>query len=258
MGDTTGIGWTDKTWNPWHGCTKVSPGCAHCYMYRDKARYGQDPETVVRSKTTFRAPLKWKEPARVFTCSWSDFFHKAADDWRTDAWDVIRQTPHLTYQVLTKRPERIASHLPEDWGRGWPNVWLGVSVENQRWAERVGQLAAIPAAVRFVSAEPLLGPVTFRWAPWQPFDRTTGEGTNHLDGLRNHVHWVIVGGESGPDHRPMREEWARTLRDQCAEAGVAFYLKQLGGWPDARAHEKAVLDGRTYTEFPVLVEVETP
>jgi protein gp37 len=247
MGDTTGIGWTDKTWNPWHGCTKVSPGCAHCYMYRDKARYGQDPESVVRSKTMFRAPLKWKEPARVFTCSWSDWFHEAADDWRAEAWDVIRQTPHLTYQILTKRPERIASYLPDDWGKGWPNVWLGVSVENQRWVTRAEILAAIPAALRFISAEPLLGPVDF---------------CNDLffddNFLLEYFGWLIVGGESGPDFRPMREEWARDLLRQSRIANTAFFLKQLGGWPDARAHDKAVLDGRTYTEFPVVVEAETP
>src|SRR3990167_6883297 len=95
------IEWTNDTWNPWHGCTKVSEGCDHCYMFRDKVRYGQDPELVVRSKTTFTAPLKWKEPSLVFTCSWSDWFHKAADAWRDEAWAIIKATPHLTYQILT-------------------------------------------------------------------------------------------------------------------------------------------------------------
>ncbi|MGH2369611.1 MAG: DUF5131 family protein, partial [Chloroflexota bacterium] len=134
MGSTSSIEWTDATWNPWQGCTKVSPGCAHCYMYRDKARYGQDPTTVRRSTSaTFYRPLAWRAPQRVFTCSWSDFFHEDADAWRSEAWDVIRRTPHLTYQVLTKRPDRLPDCLPADWPL--PNVWLGTSVEYQRWVD---------------------------------------------------------------------------------------------------------------------------
>lgn len=242
MGDTTAIAWTDKTWNPWHGCTKVSPGCAHCYMFRDKARYGNDPTMVQRSKTTFTAPLKWKEPALVFTCSWSDWFHEDADAWRDDAWAIIKATPHLTYQILTKRPERMREHMPKDWGNGYPNVWLGTSVENQRWVERINALAAVPSVVRFVSAEPLLGPLDLL-----SFSGETAP-IARLD-------WIIVGGESGPDARPMHELWAKDILNQCRMYGVAFFLKQLGGHPDARAHEKAVLDGRTYTEMPKLTEV---
>ncbi len=141
MGEITGIGWTDATWNPWYGCSKVSPGCAHCYMFRDMKRYGSDPEVVTRSKTKFDEPRKWKTPRRVFTCSWSDWFHEGADAWRAEAWAIVRDTPHLTYQILTKRPERIADHLPPDWGEGYPNVWLGTSVENQRFAFRADILA---------------------------------------------------------------------------------------------------------------------
>jgi protein gp37 len=161
MGEKSAIEWTQNTWNPWQGCRKVSPGCKFCYMYRDKIRYGQDPTIVVRSSpATFNAPLKWKEPALVFTCSWSDWFVEEADSWRDEAWDIIRRTPHLTYQVLTKRPERIANHLPADWGDGYPNVWLGTSVESQKYGmERIPLLQKIPAAVRFLSCEPLLGPV---------------------------------------------------------------------------------------------------
>lgn len=113
MGSESAIGWTDATWNPWMGCHRVSPGCAHCYMYSYMKRVGRDPETVVRSKTTFRDPLKWREPRTVFTCSLSDFFHEAADEWRPEAWEIIRQTPQHRYLVLTKRPERIRDHLPE-------------------------------------------------------------------------------------------------------------------------------------------------
>lgn len=252
MSDQTGIEWTDKTWNPWYGCTKVSPGCAHCYMFRDRERRGQAADVVTRSKTTFDAPLKWHEPAHVFTCSWSDFFHEVADAWRGEAWEIIHQTPYLTYQILTKRPERIAAHLPSDWGDGWPHVWLGVSVENQRWRERADVLAEVPAALRFVSCEPLLGPVSFRWMKGGVYT-TNANGSrslSHLDAFRQKFGWVIVGGESGVDQRPMDEAWARTIRDECAEVGVPFFLKQLGGHPDARAHEKAVIDGHRHIEMP--------
>jgi len=221
MGNRTAIAWTEKTWNPWQGCTRVSPGCAHCYMYNAKERYGQDPETVVRSRpATFNAPLKWREPARVFMCSWSDFFHVNADDWRPEAWAIIRSTPHLTYQILTKRPEEIARGLPLDWGRGYPNVWLGVSVENQRWVERARALAQVPARVRFVSAEPLLGPVDLMSVrQWPRRSRP----------LLELIDWLIVGGESGPDYRPMELAWAQQLQDQCRAAGVAFFFKQRSG-----------------------------
>lgn len=238
MGKRTGIGWTEATWNPWRGCTKVSPGCAHCYMFREQRRYGRDPEVVVRSKTTFADPLKWTEPQRIFACSWSDWFHEAADAWRDEAWDIIRRTPQHTYQILTKRPERIAAHLP--WGEyddPWPHVWLGVSVENARWLTRARVLNAIPATVRFISAEPLLGPL-------HDIARHLGPDV---------ISWVIAGGESGPDHRPLNPRWLREIRDACSMMGAAFYLKQLGGWPDARAHGAATLDGRTWTEMPSTV-----
>ena len=175
MGETTSIGWTQKSWNPWQGCRKISPGCKLCYMYRDKLRYGQNPEIVVRSKPpTFNAPLKWNAEvaernvegpdgshrALVFTCSWSDWFIEEADPWRNDAWAIIRQCPWLIFQVLTKRADRIADHLPHDWGNGYPNVWLGISAEDQKYYDlRWRDLAEVPAVVRFVSMEPLLAPI---------------------------------------------------------------------------------------------------
>jgi len=228
------IEWTNDTWNPWQGCLKVSPGCKYCYMYRDKKRYGQDPYAVVRSKPpTFNAPLNKLEGPLVFTCSWSDFFIDVADEWRDDAWDIIRKTPHLTYQILTKRPERIADHLPNDWGSGWDNVWLGVSVETNTQMWRIEVLRSIPAAVRFISAEPLLETITL-----------------DLDGYS----WVISGGESGigDNWRPAELSWFRDIRDQCQVAGVPFFHKQHGG---NRKINKAwggrKLDGRTWDEMPL-------
>jgi len=237
MGERTAIEWATATWNPWHGCTKVSPGCKHCYMYREKKQYGQDPYVVVRSKTTFTAPLKWNAPQRVFTCSWSDWFHETADAWRPEAWDVIRRTPQHTYLILTKRPERIREHLPPLWGfRGWPNVWLGVSVESADYTWRITELIAVPAVVHFLSLEPLLGP--FEIWPWLKRGGVYG------------VEWVIVGGESGPQARPMELAWARSLRDECVRGRIPFFLKQLGGTGDKRGGDAAVLDGRRWTEFP--------
>src|SRR3990167_1053022 len=204
MSEHTGIEWTDRTWNPWMGCERVSPGCDHCYMFSEQKRHGRDPSVVVRSKTTFDAPLKWKAPNDgtgnlVFTCSWSDWFHKDADPWRDEAWDIIRRTPHLTYQILTKRPERIAEHLPKMCfscgvsdtihaeamvhshgfqGWPWPNVWLGTSIETQQYAEkRIPILTSVPAKVHFLSCEPLLGPIHFShdgsipiYPPWEVYD----------------------------------------------------------------------------------------
>lgn len=226
MGASSAIEWTEATWNPWHGCERVSPGCAHCYMYRDKKRYGQDPTSVVRSKSTFKEPVKWSEPRVIFTCSWSDFFIEEADAWRSDAWHIIRSTPHHTYQILTKRPSRIKDHLPPDWPL--PNVWLGVSVENPTFLWRIVALKAIPATVRFLSLEPLLAPL-----PSLP-----------LDGIS----WVIVGGESGPGCRPMKAEWVRDIRRQCSQAQVAFFFKQWGG---ARKDINGrILDGRVWDAMP--------
>ncbi len=241
MGETTGIAWASSTWNPWMGCRKVSAGCAHCYaekLVRD--RMGKTFTEVRRTgPATWKAPLKWDREAAAtgqrwfaFTCSLSDFFIEEADPWRDEAWRIIRDTPHLIWQALTKRPERIKDHLPPDWGGGYPNVWLGTSVENANHLGRAMCLSEIPCRVHFISAEPLLGSL-------------------QLDTLKGYcIDWAIVGGESGPGARPMDPDWAREIRDQCAEDGVPFFLKQLGGHPDKRDHEKAVIDGRTWTEMP--------
>jgi protein gp37 len=235
MAQSTAIEWTDATVNFWRGCQKVSPGCAHCYMFADQRRHGLDPEVVVRcSDSTFFAPVrarKWRAlptGSMVFTCSWSDFFHEAADEWRPEAWEVIRQRDDLIWQVLTKRPENVADRLPEDWGDGWGNVWMGVSIENRRWVGRADVLRQTPAEVRFISAEPLLGP---------------------LDGLDlTGIDWLIAGGESGPGHRRVDADWVRDLRDRCADEGVAFFFKQWGGIrPKSGGRERA---GRVWDEMP--------
>jgi protein gp37 len=202
-------------------------------MYRDKERYGQDPTTVMRSKTMFDAPLKWKS-GRVFTCSWSDFFIEQADPWRDEAWDVIRRTPHLTYQVLTKRPENIAARLPKDWGEGWPHVQLGVSVESQNYAdERIPLLLEIPASVRFLSVEPMLEAVDLRAIKSRPIQPSNMQSLYiPLDDLD----WVICGGESGPGARPFDINWAADLLGQCQVAGVPFFMKQWG----SKAHSGGI------------------
>lgn len=234
MGETTGIEWSDATWNPWYGCRKVSPACAHCYAEREMTRYGKNFNTVTRAKdATFYAPLKWKEPRKIFTCSWSDFFIEDADAWRNDAWGVIDETPEHIYQVLSKRPERFVGRMPPVCFRladEYPNLWLGVSVENAAFIHRITHLQRVDVAVRFLSIEPLLGPM-----PNLP-----------LEG----IHWVIVGGESGEDFRPLNLDWVRSIRDQCVEQGVAFFFKQKSAFRPKSVDR--LLDGREWNELPVL------
>lgn len=235
MGTKTGISWTGKTWNPWRGCHKLSPGCRNCYMFAEQIRYKltPGPNTVVRTKT-WNDPFRWNREAEhdgqavmVFTCSWSDFFIEEADQWRSEAWAIIRTTPWLTYQILTKRPERIIDCLPPDWGDGYKNVWLGTSIENADYLWRSDVLRCIPAHIRFISAEPLLGPLT---------------GLN-LTGY----HWLIAGGESGQDFRLMHHDWARELRDLCATNNVAFFYKQGNG---VRSGMNDTIDGNEHKNYP--------
>jgi protein gp37 len=216
--DLSKIQWTGPTWNPWHGCKKVSEGCKFCYMYRDKERYGQKPTTVLRSKTKFKEPLKWKEPQLIFTCSWSDWFIDEADAWRPEAWEIIKNTPQHTYQILTKRPERILACLPDDWGNGYPNVWIGVSVESNKVKDRIKTLSEVPAKIRFISAEPLIGELNL---------------SDYSDILANKFQWIIIGGESGHNtgdylYRPCKVEWFNSLIEESREYGLSVFVKQLG------------------------------
>lgn len=241
MGANSKIEWTNDTWNPWQGCHKVSVGCKFCYMYRDKKRYGQDPRTVVRSAIpTFNAPLTKLNGPLVFTCSWSDFFIEEADNWRDEAWDIIKRTPHLTYQILTKRPADIKDRLPDDWEKGYRNVWLGVSVENKNSLWRLEALDEIPAAIKFISYEPALEYVDF--TTYTPV-----------------INWIISGGESGPEARPAEIEWFKQVRDDCLKNGIAYFHKQHGGTKKIDGvWGGRLLDGMEWNGFPVSSTIPEP
>lgn len=275
------IEWTDTTWNVVTGCTKVSPGCDHCYAERLTERFhGKGSfSKVTLHEDRLNAPLRWRKPRRVFVNSMSDLFHDSVpDEFIARVFAMTANTPQHTYQILTKRHGRMRSLLNSvgfkldvlarardtDQHRRapmWPsrNVWIGVSVEDQKRAElRIPALLDTCSAVRFLSCEPLLGPIDL--SPWI-----------------GSIDWVIVGGESGPGARPMHPDWARSLRDQCVAAGVPFFFKQWGEWrwvagsrydletqcwvdhgiePDRVGKKMAGrrIDGRTWDEFPVSAE----
>lgn len=220
-------------------------------MFRDQQKYGRDPSLIRRtSDKTFYGPLHLKTPHIIFTCSWSDFFLEEADAWREDVWEVIRRTPQHLYQVLTKRPERILECLPPDWGTGWSHVWLGVTTENQTMADRrLPLFLEVPAALRWVVAEPLLGPLDLRPYLQQSTGSTTGITTHNR--FTTGIGWVVTGAESGPGARPLDEDWVRDLREQCVEARVPFCYKQnLVQGVRVRSPR---LDGRVWEESPVWV-----
>lgn len=230
------IEWTEATWNPVTGCDKVSPGCKHCYAERMAERLqamGQpnyrDGFALTLQPAMLRRPLGWKKPKTIFVNSMSDLFHdRVPEAYVRQVFEVMREAHWHRFQVLTKRAERLAELAPRiDWP---PNVWMGVSVESARYLPRVDALRATGARVKFLSLEPLLGPLP------------------GLD-LRG-IDWVIVGGESGPRAREMSPSWARDLRAQCERSGVAFFFKQWGGRNKKRAGRE--LDGRTWDELPVV------
>lgn len=244
MGADSKIEWTHHTFNPWWGCLKVSPGCQHCYAETLSNRYGHN--IWGPAKTTERRlfgdkhwtePLKWNkaaqaagERARVFCASMADVFeeHPALIEERFKLWHLIDNTPALDWLLLTKRPENVMGYLPAQWTRREmpANVWIGTSVENQEEADRrIPHLMRVPAKVRFLSCEPLLGPVDLGRIPVE------GGAVDALRGARpayGSIGWVICGGESGPKARPMHPVWVRSLRDQCQAAGVPFFMKQWG------------------------------
>ena len=240
MAQNSSIEWTEATWNPVTGCTKISPGCKFCYAERMALRLkamGQpryrDGFKVTLQDDLVELPLKWREPRMIFVNSMSDLFHP---DIRADfiqrCFETMRKASQHTFQILTKRPERVvelASDLP------WPsNVWMGTSVESADYTWRIHELQRVPAKVRFLSVEPLLGPI-----PQLP--------------LRG-IAWVIVGGESGPGARPMDADWVRQIRDRCLRYNVPFFFKQWGGVQKSRSGR--ILDGRTWDEFPTRTAIE--
>jgi protein gp37 len=234
MADNSRIEWTEATWNPVTGCSKVSPGCAHCYAetfaerWRGIAGHPYEQGFDLRLwPERLEVPLRWRRPRTIFVNSMSDLFHEAIPiEYIAEVFKVMQRADWHVFQVLTKRPERLealADDLP------WPpNVWMGVSIENRRFVHRADNLRRTPAQTKFISAEPLLGP---------------------LEGLDlSRIDWLIAGGESGPGHRPMRIEWARDLRDRCVEENVAFFFKQWGGVRSKTGGR--VLDGRAWDELP--------
>ena len=246
MSDRSSIEWTDATWNPVTGCDKVSKGCDNCYAMALSARWklagspkyqkdGQPPTSgpgfgVTEHPHTLDIPTKWRRPRRVFVASMGDLFHKEVSlEFIEQVFEVMAATPRHQYQILTKRSRRVAALRDKlDWP---PNVWMGVSIEDSRYLHRADHLRIVPAAVLFLSLEPLLGPLL------------------HLN-LRG-IGWVIVGGESGINAREIRPEWVRSIRDQCDQAGVPFFFKQWGGrFPHSNGRE---LDGMTYDAFPEVV-----
>ena len=235
------IEWCHATLNFWYGCHKVSDGCKFCYMFRDMPRYGRDPNIVKRSKT-FHDSLKWarsgklKPGSLIFVCSWSDFFIEDADDWRNEAWDIIRRTPEFIYLILTKRPENIQGRLPIDWpSEGYPNVWLGVTAENQEQADkRIPILLQIPAAVRFVSIEPMLGAIDLKCGLGYDYHDDSDDQNYTIPSLN----WVIVGAESGPKARPCHPLWMASIVKQCKSADVPVFIKQIQGYVDSRENSR--------------------
>ena len=307
MADNTGIEWTDATWNPIVGCSIVSPGCTNCYAMKMAARIekiqpqshyaGTTKSVNGRSVWTGKmalapdhiltAPLRWKKPRRIFVNSMGDLFHEAIpDEWIDKVFAVMEGAYWHTYQVLTKRSARMRSYVSKrHCGASLPRqIWLGVSAEDQTRAdERIPDLLDTPAAVRFVSAEPLLSAVDFTSIKVGGDDSLYRANALTGDGFDGQLlSWIIVGGESGPGARPMHPDWVRAIRDQCQAAGVPFFFKQWGqwapwdddnwslpdGWDDVEAHDKAItidgveflsvgkrragrlLDGREWREFP--------
>jgi protein gp37 len=234
MAQGSTIEWTEATWNPVTGCTKISAGCKHCYAERMAKRLKAmgTPQYANGFKLTLQPgmlelPLRWKKPRTIFVNSMSDLFHADVPlEYIQRVFEVMNRCPQHTFQVLTKRPEIAAAYAGElEWGK---NIWMGTSVENMLVARRISDLRRIPAQVRFLSLEPLLGPLP----------KLSLEG----------IHWVIVGGESGPGSRIMEPVWVRQIRERCVAQGVPFFFKQWGGVQKSRTGRE--LDGRTWDEMP--------
>ncbi len=241
MGETSKIQWTDSTWNPWVGCHKISAGCKFCYAERWMKRGGDDFHSIQRtSEKAFYSPLTWKESKRIFTCSLSDFFAEGADTWRDEAWEIIRATPRHTYQILTKRPERVLKVLPTSLDQHFNHVWIGISAEDPRTLrQRAKDFANVRSTVRFLSLEPLLSSVS-----------------SELKLTVNDFDWVIVGGESGGrgNRRTTDLDWIRGVVNVCQAHGIPVFAKQLGS---CLAERMRLTDwhGGDISEFPLDLQI---
>lgn len=244
MAENSGIGWTDHTMNFWWGCNKISTECQHCYINGLMKLAGREPFNGPIRTVDWKKPTKWNRQAgregrrlRIFTCSMSDFFHEGADAWRPEAWRIIKDCENLDWLVLTKRPELIPERLPDDWGDGYPNVWLGVTCGARSSLHRVEALKSLPARLRFISAEPLLEQVDFR---------------PYLDGS---IHWIITGCEQAAKtkRRSMELEWVRDIEAQCQAAGIAHFFKQR--YQGTQITHDGLLDGEIRQEWPDSVTV---
>lgn len=240
MAENSKIGWTDHTHNFWWGCNKVSEECRHCYIAGIMRRGGKEPFNGPMRTKNWANPLKWNRQAaavrqrqRIFTCSMSDFFHPAADEWRAEAWQVIKGCDWLDWLVLTKRPELVLDRLPSDWQSGYPNVWLGTTAGCESSLQRVKQIIEIPAAVRFVSAEPLLEAID-------------------LSPYLHSLHWVITGCEQAKKgvRRLMELDWVRSIDRQCKSAGVPHFFKQYYVEDKGTPREDGLLDGTLTQAWP--------
>lgn len=241
----TAIQWTDETWNIARGCTKVDEDCKYCYMYRDSmegTRY--DPKDIVKTKTVFNKPLKILNPSKIFTSSLTDVFHPAIDPYRNEVWDIIRKCPQHTFQILTKRPERIIECLPGDWGFGWANVWLGTSIGSQNgFYKRFHEIVKVPALTRFISFEPLYEPIDYN--------------VDISDAVK--IDWAIIGGESGNEngkykYRPCKLEWIESLAKELSSYGTSVFIKQMGTYL-AKELKMSDRHGGNIEEFPPHLQI---
>lgn len=279
MGNTK-IPWAEKVWNPITGCTKISPGCQNCYAERMANRLrgrcgypADEPFRVTLHPDRLEEPLRWRKPSMIFVCSMGDLFHEDVPRWiRFEVMDIILQAKQHIFLILTKRPANMKDFF--EWyytkaGRTTEtikNLWLGITAENQEMADlRIPILLQIPATVRFVSVEPMLGPVDLTavrlpdhlqpdWAYGMPYGITFDAlqpNESHIYDSENHLDWVICGGETGPHARPVHPDWVRNLRDQCQAAGVPFFFKQWGEWAPVQRNNDSnqvyIRDGLTVT-----------
>lgn len=278
MKDKSKIQWTDYTWNIARGCTKVDADCKFCYMYRQSlnaTRY--KPDQVTKTKTVFTLPLQipkntksecWDGRPLIFTSSLTDFFHEEIDNFRNEAWDIIRKCPHLIFQILTKRPERIKDHLPADWGDGWDNVWLGTSVGSNEGLKRVCDLHGVTAKTKFLSIEPLYEDIDFGYPesifPNGPQYCCGGRDCGCMGmpvdpPLIHGIDWVIIGGESGNDngkykYRECKLEWISSILGTCQSVNIPVFIKQLGTHL-AKQLKLKDRNGGDLTEFPQNLQI---